>query len=45
MAVKIKSMRELDMIKGKMLVATATQEELQDFYGTEGWQHCLGIDE
>lgn len=61
---KIKSMRELDAIRGKMMVAAATAEELrdfltyvtaleglveeasmEDFYGTEGWQHKLGIDE
>lgn len=57
-------MRELDTIRGKMLVAAASKEELQDFltyvtaleglvedassedfYGSEGWQHHLGIDE
>lgn len=57
-------MRELDEIRGKMLVAAATQQELldfltyvaaleglveeasmEDFYGTEGWQHRLGIDD
>jgi hypothetical protein len=57
-------MRELDTIRGKMMVAAATKEELQDFltyvtaleglveeaseedfYGTEGWQHRLGMDE
>jgi len=60
----IKPMRELDVIRGKMLVGHATIEELQDFlsyvsaleglvedasvedfYGSEGWQHRLGIDE
>ena len=59
----LKSMRELDMIRGKMLVNKATQEELhdflryvnvledlveeasdQDFYGTEGWQHSIGLE-
>ncbi|GAF76704.1 unnamed protein product [marine sediment metagenome] len=58
-----KSMRELDMIRGKMLVAAATKEELadfltyvttleslveeassEDFYGTDGWQHRIGLD-
>ena len=57
-------MRELDVIRGKMLVGHATIKELQDFliyvsaleglvedasvedfYGSEGWQHRLGIDE
>ena len=57
-------MRELDVIRGKILVGHATIEELQDllmyvsaleglvedasvedFYGSEGWQHRLGIDE
>ncbi len=57
-------MRELDTIRGKMLVNKASQEELhkflnyvgevemlveeasmEDFYGTEGWQHRLGLDE
>ncbi len=60
---KIKSTRELDTIRGKMMVGAATKEELQDFltyvialeglveeasmedfYGTEGWQHRLGIE-
>ena len=59
----MKTMRELDTIRGKMLVAKATQQELQDFlvyvsaleglveeasvedfYGTEGWQHRLFLD-
>ena len=57
---KLKTERELDTIRGKMLVAKATAEELQafllyvtkleslieeasieDFYGTEGWQHRM----
>ncbi len=56
-------MRELDTIRGKMMVGHATPEELrdfltyvtaleglveeasiEDFYGTEGWQHKLGIE-
>jgi hypothetical protein len=60
----LKKQRELDMIRGKMLVGAASIEELHDFlryvsaleglveeaslgdfYGSEGWQHHLGIDE
>ena len=58
----VKTERELDMIRGKMLVNAATQEELhafleyvnvleglvdeasdQDFFGTEGWRHNIGL--
>jgi hypothetical protein len=61
--IKLPSERELNVIRGKMLVNAASQEELhlflhyvtaleglveeasmQDFYGTEGWQHRLGLD-
>ena len=57
----IVSEQKINEIRGKMLVAAATQEELhdflryvskleslveeasmEDFYGTEGWQHKLG---
>jgi len=57
------SLRELDTIRGKMLVNHASAEELryflryvtaleglveeascQDIYGTEGWQHYLGLE-
>ena len=60
---ELKSMRELDTIRGKMLVGQASQSEVEDFltyttsleglvdeasmeefYGTEGWQHKLGIE-
>lgn len=60
---KLRKERELDMIRGKMLVNKATQEELndfllyvtkleelaeeassEDFFGSEGWQHYIGID-
>lgn len=56
-------LRELDTIRGKMLVAAATvpelhtflhyvselerlldQTDLDDFFGTEGWLHYLGLD-
>lgn len=60
---KLQPIRKLDEIRGKMLVAKATADELQnflnyvgaleglveqasmeDFYGTEGWQHYLGLE-
>lgn len=60
---KLLKMRELDTIRGKMMVGHATPEEMrdfltyvsalegliedasiEDFYGTEGWQHKLGIE-
>ena len=59
---KLLSEKELNTIRGKMLVAKATAKELQeflkyvteleslveeasmqDFYGTEGWQHRIGL--
>lgn len=59
----LKPLRELDVIRGKMLVSAASVEEnhaflryvasleslldeadLDDYFGTEGWQHHLGID-
>ena len=61
---KLKTLRELDTIRGKMIVGKATAQELQDFlhyvnaieglleeasnedfYGTEGWQHRIGLDD
>jgi len=58
---EIKSEQEINMIRGKMLVNAATQDELldflhyvgmletlveeaslEDFYGTEGYNHRLG---
>jgi len=61
---KLKSLKELNIIRGKMMVGAATAEEqrdfftyvneieelveeasIEDFYGTEGWQHRLGLDE
>lgn len=55
--------KEINIIRGKLLVNAATQDEiftfieyvseieslveeasLEDFYGTEGWQHRLGWD-
>lgn len=55
--------REIDMIRGKLIVGKATVEEchtflefvnqleamveeasMEDFYGTEGWEHRLGWD-
>ena len=61
--IEVKSQREIDMIRGKMLVNAASQEELydflkyvsvleilveeasiEDFYGTEGWEHRIGWD-
>ena len=57
------SEKELDMIRGKMLVNAATKKEIsyflfyvskleelvekasiEDFYGSEGWQHYIGWD-
>lgn len=59
---KLLTERELDTIRGKMLVNAATQEELHaflhfvaalerlvdeadldDYFGTEGWRHRLGL--
>ena len=59
----LKSERELNEIRGKMLVGAATPAELsdflfyvgklemlvedasmEDFYGTEGWQHKIGLE-
>lgn len=56
--------KQLNIIRGKMLVAAASSKELQeflryvtelealveeaslqDFYGTEGWQHKIGLKE
>jgi hypothetical protein len=64
MTIKLRPMRELDAIRGKMLVGAASPKELseflkyvaaleglvedassEDFFGSEGWQHHLGIDE
>ncbi len=55
--------KEINTIRGKLLVNAATQEEIfafmeyvsemetlveeasmEDFYGTEGWEHRLGWD-
>jgi len=60
---KLKSERELDVIRGKMLVNQATLQELhdflhyvaalegllvdcdnEDFFGSEGYRHSLGLD-
>ena len=64
MMLKLRSERELNMIRGKMSVGKATQKEVmdfltyvtaleglveeasnEDFFGTEGWQHRIGIEE
>lgn len=61
---ELRTNKELNMIRGKMMVGHATPEELrdflsyvsaleglvedasvEDFYGTEGWQHVLGIED
>ena len=61
--IKLRSVRELDMIRGKMMVGAATPAEMrdfltyvsvleglvedasnEDFFGTEGWQHKVGLD-
>jgi len=60
---KLRKEKDLDMIRGKMLVGHASIEELQDFlfyvsaleglvedasiedfYGTEGWRHSIGLE-
>lgn len=60
----LRTERELNSIRGKMLVAAATAEELrdflyyvskieglvedasvEDFYGTEGWRHRIGLED
>lgn len=59
----LKSQRELDVIRGKILVNAANTDELhdflkyvsalesaldeasfEDFFGTEGWQHWIGVE-
>ena len=59
---KLLNEKKLNIIRGKMLVAAATQQELRkflmyvsaletlldetnqdDYFGTEGWQHHIGI--
>jgi len=59
----LKTEKELNMIRGKMMVGAATKEEQrdfltyvalieglleevdgEDFYGTEGWRHHIGLD-
>ena len=61
--IKLRPIRELDMIRGKMTVGAATPAEMrdfltyvvvleglveeasnEDFFGTEGWQHKVGLD-
>lgn len=56
--------RELDVIRGKMLVAGASPDEvaafldyvstiealldeadMEDYFGTEGWRHRIGIED
>lgn len=63
MAKQLLSERQLNEIRGKMLVGAASVDELsdflfyvskleglvehasmEDFYGTEGWQHAIGLE-
>lgn len=64
MKTKLPTEQQLNIIRGKMLVAAASIDELhdflryvgelevlvdeasqEDFYGTEGWQHKIGLQE
>jgi hypothetical protein len=64
MAIDLRSLRELDVIRGKLSAGKATKKERadflkyvdvlenlvgeasgMDFYGTEGWEHYIGIEE